>query len=113
MTLSSSNIQLLNLVAKRIREVQLLSDFELDEFDKLIGRLLGTEELSTIEELLQETRDVAARLNKLNAFMATDAFPKLPQADKDLQYDQSRAMSHYVQILGKRLGRMGSQFSHS
>ena len=39
--LSSSNIQLLNLVAKRIREVQLLSDFELDEFDKLIGHLLG------------------------------------------------------------------------
>ena len=65
------------------------------------------------EELLQETRDVATRLNKLNAFMATDDFPKLSQEDKDLLYEQSRAMSRYVQILGKRLTRAGTQFSHA
>ena len=65
------------------------------------------------EELLQETRDVATRLNKLNAFMATNDFPKLSQEDKDLLYEQSRAMSRYVQILGKRLTRAGTQFSHA
>lgn len=63
--------------------------------------------------LLTETQETAARLNKLNAFMATDAFPSLPREDKDLLYSQQRVMSKYVQILGKRLERAGQQFQHS
>lgn len=63
--------------------------------------------------LLVETQETAARLNKLNTFMATDAFPKLPREDKDLLYSQQRAMSEYVQILGKRLERAGQQFEHA
>lgn len=63
--------------------------------------------------LLAETQETAARLNKLNAFMATDAFPKLPREDKDLLYSQQRVMSEYVQILGKRLERAGQQFEHA
>lgn len=62
--------------------------------------------------LLEETQEVAGRLNKLNAFMATDAFPKLPREDKDLLYSQQRVMSRYVQILGKRIERAGQQFKH-
>jgi hypothetical protein len=62
--------------------------------------------------LLEETQEVAGRLNKLNAFMATDAFPKLPREDKNLLYSQQRVMSRYVQILGKRLERAGQQFKH-
>jgi hypothetical protein len=65
------------------------------------------------DRLLTETQEVAARLNKLNAFMATDAFPHLPRPDKDLLYSQQRAMSKYVQILGKRLERAGKLFEHS
>jgi hypothetical protein len=65
------------------------------------------------ERLLAETRETATRLNKLNSFMATDAFPKLPREDKDLLYSQQRVMSEYVQILGKRLERAGQQFTHS
>ena len=63
--------------------------------------------------LLTETQEVAARLNKLNAFMADPAFPKLPREDKDLLYSQQRVMSKYVQILGKRLERAGTQFAHA
>jgi hypothetical protein len=63
--------------------------------------------------LLDETRETATRLNKLNAFMATDAFPKLPREDKDLLYSQQRVMSKYVQILGKRLERAGQPFEHA
>lgn len=63
--------------------------------------------------LLEETRQTAERLNKLNSFMASDDFPKLPREDKDLLYEQQRAMSRYVQILGIRLERAGQQFSHS
>jgi hypothetical protein len=63
--------------------------------------------------LLAETQETAARLNKLNAFMATDAFPKLTREDKDLLYSQQRVMSEYVQILGKRLERAGQQFDHA
>lgn len=62
--------------------------------------------------LLEETQETAARLNKLNAFMATEHFPKLERIDKDLLYSQQRVMSKYVQILGKRLERTGQQFEH-
>lgn len=62
--------------------------------------------------LLTETQETAARLNKLNAFMADPAFPKLERIDKDLLYSQQRVMSEYVQILGKRLERAGEQFKH-
>jgi hypothetical protein len=63
--------------------------------------------------LLAETQETADRLNKLNAFMASDAFPKLPRIDKDLLYRQQRAMSEYVQILGTRLEWAGHQFEHA
>lgn len=63
--------------------------------------------------LLTETQETAARLNKLNAFMADPAFPKLAREDKDLLYSQQRVMSEYVQILGKRLERAGQQFEHA
>ncbi len=65
------------------------------------------------ERLLAETRENAERLNKLNTFMAGDAFPKLPREDKDLLYEQQRVMSQYVQILGKRLERAGQTFDHA
>jgi len=65
------------------------------------------------ERLLSETQETAVRLNRLNVFMASDVFPKLEREDKDLLYSQQRVMSKYVQILGKRLGRMAVQFSHS
>lgn len=63
--------------------------------------------------LLAETQETADRLNKLNAFMASDAFPKLNREDKDLLYSQQRVMSKYVQILGKRLERAEMQFQHA
>lgn len=63
--------------------------------------------------LLTETQETAGRLNKLNTFMADPAFPKLLRKDRDLLYAQQRVMSAYVQILGKRLERAGSQFAHS
>lgn len=63
--------------------------------------------------LLEETRETAGRLNKLNAFMATKHFPNLDRIDKDPLYSQQRVMSEYVQILEKRLERAGEQFSHA
>jgi len=59
------------------------------------------------QRLLAETRETAERLNKLNSFMATDAFLKLPREDKDLLYSQQRVMSEYVQILGARIRLSG------
>lgn len=64
------------------------------------------------DRLLSEAREVADRLNKLNTFMASEHFPKVPRTDKDLLYSQQRVMSKYVQILGKRLERAGELFSH-
>ena len=64
------------------------------------------------DRLLAETQETAGRLNKLNAFMGSDEFPKLERVDKDLLYKQQRTMSKYVQILGKRLERAGTTFEH-
>jgi len=64
------------------------------------------------ELLLEETRQTAACLNETNSFMASGDFPKLDREDKDLLYEQQRAMSTLVQILGKRLERAGHRFSH-
>ncbi len=63
--------------------------------------------------LLTETQEAATRLNNLNVFMASLDFPNLPREDKDLLYSQQRAMSKYVQILGKRLERAGTLFVHA
>ncbi len=63
-------------------------------------------------ELLTEARDAASRLNKLNAFMATDEFPKLDREDKDLLYLKQRTLSEYVQLLGKMLDRSKLQYTH-
>jgi len=62
--------------------------------------------------LIEEARENANRLNKLNAFMAGDIFPTLERADKDLLYSQQRVMSKYLQILGKRIERAGAKFTH-
>ena len=65
------------------------------------------------ERLLDETKETATRLNDLNKFMAGDIFPTLEREDKDLLYSQQRVMSKYIQILGKRLNRAGTQFTHN
>lgn len=62
--------------------------------------------------LLLETQELAEKLNKLNQFMATDAFPLLVRKDKDLLYSQQRTMSKYVQILGQRLESCNILFEH-
>lgn len=63
--------------------------------------------------ILTETRAMAARLNDINSFMASDAFPKLPRPQKDLFYEQQRTMSRLVQILGQQLEFGGITFEHS
>lgn len=65
-----------------------------------------------MERLLHETQFNAENLNKLNRFMGSDEFPKLPRADKKLLYKQQRIMSRFVEILGRRLERAGRQFEH-
>jgi hypothetical protein len=53
--------------------------------------------------MVQETKELATKLNKLNLYMSTRHFYLLPSDKKDLLYEQSRVMSQYLQILGKRL----------
>ena len=64
------------------------------------------------EKVLEEARELADRLNELNKYMSEDEFPKLSRVEKDLLYEQSRGMSVYLQILGKRLENFGIEFSH-
>jgi len=54
------------------------------------------------DRLQEETVETAERLNKLNKFMTTEHFYKLPRVEKDLLYEQQRTMSKLVQVLGKR-----------
>lgn len=64
------------------------------------------------ERLLQESQELAEKLNKLNQFMASERFIELERPQKDLLYSQSRTMSKYLQILGKRLELLGVSFEH-
>lgn len=53
-------------------------------------------------KLKKQTEETADELNRLNKFMTTQTFYKLPREEKDLLYEQQRALSTYLQILGKR-----------
>lgn len=61
------------------------------------------EQLDTFQgRLKKETEEIANRLNKLNTFMGTRKFYKLPIEDKVLLYRQQRTMSELVEVLGMR-----------
>ena len=60
-------------------------------------------EKDVLNRLTEETVYEADKLNKLNAFMKTDKFIRLPREKKDLLYEQQRVMSRFVQILGRRV----------
>jgi len=66
--------------------------------------------LDFIDRLKLEAKELAEKLNKLNSFMATQSFVDLDRDNKDLLYEQSRSMSVYLQVLGKRLEVNGSKF---
>jgi hypothetical protein len=52
--------------------------------------------------LKTETKELADKVNKLHAYMATPAFYLLSREDKDLLYAQQEHMMKYLHILGKR-----------
>lgn len=63
------------------------------------------------QRLLDETREEAGKLEKLNTFMSGPIFPTLTRVEKDLQYDQVIVMTRFVQILGKRLEFYGIEYT--
>ena len=64
------------------------------------------------KRLLEETRQEAIKLQKLNEFMSGDVFPTLPREKKTLLYKQCRIMNSFVEVLGERLELENIQFSH-
>lgn len=52
--------------------------------------------------LKQETLDLVEKVNKLQDFLKTQTFYKLPRVEKDLIYAQYKAMIDYLQVLGQR-----------
>lgn len=59
--------------------------------------------LERIDLLVVETKDLAKKINELQNFMRTVFFYKMPRLEKDLLYDQMKAMLDYLQVLGKRI----------
>ena len=64
------------------------------------------------QRLLDETRELARKLNKLNDFMSGDVFPRLDRKAKDLLYEQNIAMTKYLQVLSQRLEYYSIKFTH-
>lgn len=60
--------------------------------------------------LLDETKELASKLHKLQDYMRTEPFYFLGRVEKDLMYEQERTMNAYIQILGKRLDIHGIGF---
>lgn len=73
-------------------------------------KVSSSESLTFIDRLKLEAKELSEKLNKLNSFMSTNSFVELDRPNKDLLYEQSRCMSVYLQLLGKRLELNGSKF---
>lgn len=58
------------------------------------------------ERVVAEKAELDERLGKLRAFIASDAFPALPEyQDMALLRQQAAAMQRYSDILARRIGR--------
>ena len=55
------------------------------------------------DRLVKETRELVEKYEKLQDFMRTTVFYKLPRRKKKLMYKQSRIMNEYIEVLGERL----------
>lgn len=55
------------------------------------------------ERVLAEKADLDEKRHKLEAFMKTETFTGLPEADRDLLQQQAAAMDLYASILDKRI----------
>ena len=64
------------------------------------------------QRLLEETQELATKLNKLNEFMASETFIKLSRVEKNLLYNQVATMNSYIQILGTRLEYYNIEFKY-
>lgn len=64
------------------------------------------------DRLVEETIELSNKLNNLHDYQKTSKFYSLDRANKDLLYEQSREMSHYLQILGQRLELLGVVVEH-
>ncbi len=57
------------------------------------------------ERVIKEKNKLSKKLEKLRAFIGTEAFNELDDADSSLLFTQEIAMTSYLQILEKRIIR--------
>ena len=62
--------------------------------------------------LMELTRNNAKRLKLLNETMASNRFLLLSRYQKDLMYEETRALSTLLQIQGKVLQEQKTPFTH-
>ena len=62
--------------------------------------------------LMELARENAKRLNLLNDIMASNRFLLLSRYQKDLMYEETRALSTLLQIQGKVLEEHKTPFTH-
>lgn len=55
--------------------------------------------------MLVERGELADRLEKLTAFIDSEAWPKLPEGDRDLMIEQRNHMTAYLGALQRRVAR--------
>lgn len=60
-----------------------------------------------VQRLKAEAVQLADRLAKLQSFLASETFAGLPADDKNLLREQASAMTHYTNVLSRRLVRAG------
>lgn len=64
------------------------------------------------ERVVAESNDLRDKLNKLEAFMNSDAFDALDREDKQLLRRQNCYMEDYFEVLRKRIARFTQPRKH-
>lgn len=55
------------------------------------------------ERVVQEREQLVDRINKLNAFLHSETFAKLDEAERERLSEQSVYMEQYAGVLGRRI----------
>lgn len=76
-----------------------------------VGALPASKPETFYNRLLAESKELEERYSKLVCFMGLPGFYALPEIERQALEEQAAAMDHYRQILGQRIGRLGTNGS--
>lgn len=76
--------------------------------DAVLTEIDGVERPDWQQRVIDEERELAARLDKLTRFIETEAFNNLPSVEREDLVTQQKHMGYYQQVLRSRIARFNT-----